>query len=423
VLLSKPKLDKELDKADEGKYVAFGCCAMQGWRTGMEDAHAMVLRLEDKTPGAESRPPKSFFAVYDGHGGYEVARYAARHVHKILEESEKYQSGQIGDALVDAYKATDDLMLTTDGLKELQEIHDTFSLNSDTPFGVPDSSSQMIGCTAVSCVIDFEKRVITCANTGDSRCIVSEAGKFTRLSEDHKPQLESEERRILAAGGKVLNGRVNGNLNLTRTLGDHQYKRNKALKPEEQIITCVPDIKTYDIKDETDFLILGCDGIWDVMPDQEAVNFVLTHLLPRDCLTEEEKNLSTKSNIQTDPKFADLADSTANPEQWPGDNATSLDDLLCRVASQLVDKCCAPSTNAVIGCDNMSACIVLNREGTFGKRVVAALSERLAKQPPAPAAAAEEEQKPMEDGEEKKPEGEEKKEEEKKPEEGEAASQ
>jgi len=64
----------------------------------------------------------------------------------------------------------------------------------------------------------------------------------------------------------------------------------------------------------------------------------------------------------------------------------------------------------------MSACIVLNREGAFGKRVVAALNERLAKNPPAPA---EEEQKPMEDGEEeKKPE----KEEEKKSEEGETAS-
>jgi len=411
VLLSKPILDKELDKADEGKYVAYGAAAMQGWRTGMEDAHATIVRLEEASKD-EEHPPKSFFAVYDGHGGYEVARFASRHVHKILEESEKFKSGDIGGALVDAYIATDDLMLTADGLKELKEIHETYALNTDSPFGMADTSSVMIGCTAVSCVVDFDKRVVTCANSGDSRCIVSEAGKSQRLSEDHKPQLESESRRITAAGGRVMNGRVNGNLNLTRSLGDHQYKQDKALKPEEQIITCVPDIKSYDLKDETDFLLLACDGIWDVMPDQEAVNFILTRLLPRDCLTEEEKKLSTQSNIQRDPRFAEHLD----PSEWPGDIATSLDDLICRVASQLVDKCLAPNTSCVIGCDNMSACIVLNREGAFGKRVVAALNERLAKNPPAPA---EEEQKPMEDGEEeKKPE----KEEEKKSEEGETAS-
>jgi len=402
ILLSSPKLDKELDKADEGKYVAYGCAAMQGWRTGMEDAHALVLRLEDSTPGAENRPPKSFFAVYDGHGGYEVARFVSRHLHKILEQSEKYKSGNVGEALREAYIATDDLMLTPESLKELKEIHDTFGTGIDTPFGSGDVSSTMIGCTAVSCVIDFEKNVVTCANSGDSRCLVCESGKAIRLSEDHKPQLESEARRINAAGGKVTNGRVNGNLNLTRSLGDHEYKRNKDLKPEEQIITCVPDIKTYDLKEDTDFLILACDGIWDVMRDQEAVNFVLTHLLPTDCLSEEEKKLSTTSNIQLDPRYADREDTTADPKTWPGNVATSLDDLLCRTASQLVDKCLAPTTGSVIGCDNMSACVVLNRDGKFAKRVIASLNERLAKAPapepePEPAAAEGEEKKTPEE--------------------------
>jgi len=392
VLLSTPKLDKEQDQGDEGKYLAFGCAAMQGWRTGMEDAHATIMRLKDGSSEAEGHPPKSFFAVYDGHGGYEVARFAARHVHKIVEESEKFKNGDFAGALVDAYIATDDLMLTTEGLKELKEIHSTFSIRTDTAFGgVTDTSSYMIGCTAVSCIIDFEKRIVTCANSGDSRCLVCEAGTAQRLSEDHKPQLESEIRRITAAGGRISNGRVNGNLNLTRSLGDHEYKQRKDLKPEEQIITCVPDTKSYDLKDETDFLLLACDGIWDVMPDQEAANFVLMHLLPRECLTEEEKNLSTLSNIERDPRYSGREDPTADPATWPGDVATSLDDLLCRTASLLIDKCLAPSTGCGIGCDNMSACIVLNRDGKFGKRVVDALNERLAKAP-APAPAAEEAQ-------------------------------
>jgi len=237
----------------------------------------------------------------------------------------------------------------------------------------------LIGCTAVSCVIDFKNKVITCANSGDSRCVISESGKAVRLSEDHKPSLPSEERRIIAAGGKISNGRVNNNLNLTRCIGDHEYKQNKSLSAAEQIITCVPDIRTHQIADTTDFIILGCDGIWDVMRDQEAVNFVLMRLLPRDCLTEEEKNLSTLSNIQRDARWASYEDPSSDLSQWPGDHATSLDDLLVRTASQLVDKCLAPAVACGIGCDNMSACIVLMRDSAFAKRVITALNDRLAK--------------------------------------------
>jgi len=243
-------------------------------------------------------------------------------------------------------------------------------------------TSVLIGCTAVSCVIDYEKKAIFCANAGDSRCVISDRGKAWRLSEDHKPQLESEEKRILAAGGRITNGRVNGNLNLTRTLGDHEYKQDSARKPSEQIITCVPDVRKYTFTDQTSFIILGCDGIWDVMRDEDAVNFVHVRLLPRDCLTEKEKSLPTLSNIQRDSRFADIDDPTADVTQWPGDVATSLDDLLERTASQLVDKCLAPVTSCIIGCDNMSCIIVLLRESAFGKRVIEALNDRLSRMPP-----------------------------------------
>jgi len=153
--------------------------------------------------------------------------------------------------------------LTTDeGVTELQVIHSVFS-NSSALGRLEGSrvTSTLIGCTAVSCVIDFKDKVIICANSGDSRLVVSESGKAVRLSEDHKPALPSEEKRIHAAGGTIVNGRVNGNLNLTRSLGDHEYKQNKSLTPAEQIITCVPDIKTHPIAETTDFIILGCDGI------------------------------------------------------------------------------------------------------------------------------------------------------------------
>lgn len=58
------------------------------------------------------------------------------------------------------------------------------------------------------------------ANVGDSRCVLSRAGKAIDLSEDHKPENSPERERIVAAGGKVTaEGRVNGGLNLSRALG------------------------------------------------------------------------------------------------------------------------------------------------------------------------------------------------------------
>ena len=60
------------------------------------------------------------------------------------------------------------------------------------------------------------------------------------LSSDHKPELKSEEARIWAAGGNVIDNRVNGNLNLSRSFGDFKYKCRKDLSYKEQMVTCDP---------------------------------------------------------------------------------------------------------------------------------------------------------------------------------------
>jgi len=75
--------------------------------------------------------------------------------------------------------------------------------------------------------------VIYVANAGDSRCVLSNDGKSEDLSKDHKPDDPIELNRITKANGKVTNGRVNGNLNLSRALGDLSFKANTELKPEE----------------------------------------------------------------------------------------------------------------------------------------------------------------------------------------------
>jgi len=94
------------------------------------------------------------------------------------------------------------------------------------------------------------------------------------MSRDHKPTDPEEYVRIKNAGGFVSDGRVNGCLNLSRALGDMEYKKSPKLAPEEYMITANPDIKTMDLQSGDQFLILACDGIWDVLSDQEACDFV-----------------------------------------------------------------------------------------------------------------------------------------------------
>lgn len=132
---------------------------------------------------------------------------------------------------------------------------------------------------------NLKKNFIRQANVGDSRAIACIAGKEESLSSDHKPSYPTEKRRIRAAGGWVEANRVNGNLALSRALGDFVFKRNESKSAEEQVVTgkiifitimkifddekmylaALPDIEVRNITPEWEFVLLACDGIWDVM--------------------------------------------------------------------------------------------------------------------------------------------------------------
>ncbi len=72
--------------------------------------------------------------------------------------------------------------------------------------------------------------------------------------------LLGEKARICAAGGFVDFGRVNGNLALSRAIGDFEFKKSADLSPEQQIVTAFPDVITHEISDEDEFLVIACDG-------------------------------------------------------------------------------------------------------------------------------------------------------------------
>jgi serine/threonine protein phosphatase PrpC len=104
------------------------------------------------------------------------------------------------------------------------------------------------------------------ANAGDSRSVLCQkGGKAFEMSTDHKPDLPTEKLRIEQAGMFVEECRVNGSLNLSRSLGDLEYKKNPNKSKELQAVTCIPEIKSHPFNADCEFLIIACDGIWDCL--------------------------------------------------------------------------------------------------------------------------------------------------------------
>ena len=176
-----------------------------------------------------------------------------------------------------------------------------FAISSKRVFEVLDSEQTPFGqgCTAVVCLIDFLNAKIYCANSGDSRAVLSRGGAAAALSVDHKPSQALERRRVLNAGGSIEGkgeyARVEGDLNLSRALGDHRYKLNKTLPAELQIISARPDIRERSLCKYDEVLVMACDGIWETWTNQAAIDYV------RGCLSDSEdllKQLATSNDIE-----------------------------------------------------------------------------------------------------------------------------
>lgn len=197
--------------------------AMRGWREQMEDAHLACTSLPNGL---------SLFAVFDGHGGKyyelqpklsklgkEVAKFVAKSYVEALINLQSFKQKKFKQALTEVNYKLDEKMKLEKYWKELTELAAGGSNNDMTKW------QELGGCTTT--VVLITPTVIYCANAGDSRTVMSEAGKAVALSFDHKPDNELETKRIVASGAQVEGGRVDGSLAVSRSLGDFEYKNNK----------------------------------------------------------------------------------------------------------------------------------------------------------------------------------------------------
>jgi len=230
-------------------FVNVGFSSMQGWRPEMEDAHNIILNGDKKVPGV------MFFAVFDGHGGQEISRLLGKDMFNEIKATEEYAAEAYEQAIISAALEMDSKM------KEM------FKDTQSTP-----------GSTANMALIVDKKLFV--GNIGDSRCIACINGQAKPLSVDHKPANPEEQKRIKKAGAEVDadDGHLyteSSSLAVSRSMGDFEYKKNQKLGATDQVVSPLADVIQRDIDDSWQFILLACDGIWDELSNDEAVNFVL----------------------------------------------------------------------------------------------------------------------------------------------------
>jgi serine/threonine protein phosphatase PrpC len=279
---------------------------MKGWRPTMEDQHLYEFSLNIAVDGCidmVSLTDHSIFAVFDGHGGSFTSNYLKNQFVKVLSlrpELKQYASlGKRGpnsrsdangvqilkDAIANTFVKIDEMLFKIH--KKIQQEEGGLDAEESALTNSPGSSANNLkksvakspmersGSTAV--VVVMTPHHIICANSGDSRAILRRHGRVLPLSFDHKPSNIVERRRILNANGFVKRKRVDGDLAVSRAFGDFCMKQ--STKPPQKVIVD-PDFIVYprDLSGD-EFIVLACDGVWDVATSDLCSEFIQNLLL------------------------------------------------------------------------------------------------------------------------------------------------
>ena len=205
-----------------------------------------------------------FFAVYDGHGGNGCSLYLKNNLHKNITE------------------------FSTKGIKTAIEITENTFLSSkaiDYNYDLLDTS----GSCGVILLIKKNKCII--ANIGDSRLVMFKNKRVVFSTSDHKPNTYIEKHRIESQGGSVYqttaaipiyqNGKLieipwrvcPGGLSVSRTFGDIESK-DERFGGKKGVVVALPDISEFELNDEYNFIVIGCDGIFDVLSNGEIIECI-----------------------------------------------------------------------------------------------------------------------------------------------------
>lgn len=245
-----------------------------------EDRVSIILNISRPNNHMGPWPKCSFFGIYDGHGGNLCADFLRDKLHTYVIQDEHFPQNP-EEALKRGFENAETDFINQEALSK--------------NFKVIDRSGS---CAVVALLVED---VCYVANVGDSRAVFSQNGgkEIQALSNDHKPNEEGENRRIIENGGRVYQTQtparlinmpnINcnnsnqvllgpyrvfpGRLSVSRTFGDIEAKLPK-LGGLQGVVIAVPEIKVFKITEKIDCLILGCDGIFDQLSNKDAVDSI-----------------------------------------------------------------------------------------------------------------------------------------------------
>jgi len=250
--------------AESSNSARSGWAERQGRRSTMEDAESVVddvLALYPALAEAVGVSSASFYGVYDGHAGARAAAYLAAHLLDVvvacLVESRARTDEEREAALLRAFRLCDQRLMETSVAESWED-----------------------GSTAVVC-LQLDNRLYM-ANAGDAESVVGiRAGddefKAECLTLKHKPTDESERERIQGAGGFVIFGRISGMLGVSRAFGDRPFKVPYS-KTQGDLVTVDPYTRSYAYDESHRFLLVACDGLFDVFSYEEVIDFTAAKL-------------------------------------------------------------------------------------------------------------------------------------------------
>mmetsp|Transcript_5235 Transcript_5235/g.11367 ORF Transcript_5235/g.11367 Transcript_5235/m.11367 type:complete len:478 (-) Transcript_5235:127-1560(-) len=322
---SRKQATKQKSQQRDGSLIRFAASSMQGWRPTNEDHHLLIPSITIPLPSAQWGAPitlrdHSFFAVFDGHGGGFTSNYAGHNLKRVLCDrkewseylslSERERADVPGiellkSALAGAFIDLDDELyrihrgiyvpeaetnVDAEGRDDGEDGSDkrrptagtgkvTGATNlADAVSAISAEEQEMLrgdrsGSTAVAVLLTPSH--VICANAGDSRAVLVRSGVAFPMSFDHKPTTPCEHGRIVNAMGRVHMKRVDGDLAVSRGFGDFRFKGNSDLKVEHQKVSNSPDVIVNPRNEAGDeFIIIACDGIWDVLGNQDCARTV-----------------------------------------------------------------------------------------------------------------------------------------------------
>ena len=244
--------------------------SIKGWRDQNEDSHNIILNMNDKHTNLNKI---NFLAVFDGHGGKRVSEYLQNNLYKyFMNKSVKYP-------------------LST---KNVTYIYDKIQKDlSQYDFSLHCGSTGLVVINYVDRVTNDE--YLNIINNGDCRCVLCRDNFAMPLTKDHKPHWPEERCRIEQLGGVITfddyDYRIK-DLSVSRAFGD---------RDATPYVTHRPEVFRYKLDKSDKFIIVACDGLWDVLSNSDAVNFVIENCY--DVYTGKRIN----QNVNISKKLTDYA--------------------------------------------------------------------------------------------------------------------